>query len=400
MGESQEKIQITSQNEKLDGPVADMLEKILCCKSDNAKERKEQTMTFLEKELNKLFPEIFASEFIPHGRQADPIIRERMEKLSQHQLEILWDAILPHNQIEYARKKWNERGDRIREIIATKLVNIIGATYRPHHSHNMNPFEKIYNLASLLKGDILDDINPLEDVKKVLRGKKILVLGDEIGTLSQVLNTFGAEAYGIEYDPRVVALAHSGILAENLVPQTQVIEGNLWKLGDRESEFYKQISEKGPFDVIFSSAVFNDGSGFPEGAHHKYSGKYPKYFEEKNRGEFTSQEGWQAAANWDRFLVSLASLVKPTGLNIHQHVEFHTLYGSMVIRELSKKLDELAKSENANVRQYALSELEKMQEYSENYASSGDENIFVERGNMLVHFEQELEKLERGENIL
>ena len=46
-----------------------------------------------------------------------------------------------------------------------------------------------------------------------------------------------------------------------------------------------------------------------------------------------------------------------------------------------------------------VNELKKMQEYSENYASSGDENIFVERGNMLVHFEQELEKLER-DNIL
>lgn len=121
---------------------------------------------------------------------------------------------------------------------------------------------ELYLLGAFLKGKPLDEKNVISDLNVQLHDKKILVLGDDVGSLSEILNSFGANAIGIEYDFELVSAAHAGIFSEDHLPQTQVIHGDIGDLTDMDSDLYKTLQSKGPFDVIFSKAVFNGGSGY------------------------------------------------------------------------------------------------------------------------------------------
>lgn len=120
-------------------------------------------------------------------------------------------------------------------------------------------------IASCLKRTPLNEQDPVTDIKRVLRGKKILILGDDYGTMSEMLKFYGAESYGIEIDKYNVLIAHSGVMAENGEPQNQVIEGDVSELFDpNEGQLMQTLKKLGPFDVIFSKGVFNSGSGFSD----------------------------------------------------------------------------------------------------------------------------------------
>lgn len=58
---------------------------------------------------------------------------------------------------------------------------------------------QLYYIASYFKEARLDEKDPIADIRQVLQGKKILVLGDDTGSLSEMLRFYGAESYGIEY---------------------------------------------------------------------------------------------------------------------------------------------------------------------------------------------------------
>ncbi|MBU1126477.1 hypothetical protein KJ758_02600 [Patescibacteria group bacterium] len=126
---------------------------------------------------------------------------------------------------------------------------------------------QLYYLVSCLKKGKIDEEDPINDIKTVLDSKKLLVLGDDNGSLSEMLRFYGADAYGIEYDELAVLIAHSGILSRDGKPQTQLLSGNIGDLSLEQSELIEKLQKLGPFDTIMSHAVFNTGSGIEDAIH-------------------------------------------------------------------------------------------------------------------------------------
>jgi hypothetical protein len=130
---------------------------------------------------------------------------------------------------------------------------------------------QLYHLVSVLNGGLIGSKGDIKrELSEILQQKKILVIGDDIGSLSEVFNFFGAEAYGIESDDFYVAVAHSGLAGESGKPQTQVIRADVGDLQDKNKETFKYLEKIGPFDAIYSWAVFNFGSGIER---NEYLGK-------------------------------------------------------------------------------------------------------------------------------
>lgn len=119
----------------------------------------------------------------------------------------------------------------------------------------------LYYAASFLKGSRLDKDHLERDLRDSLVGKKILVLGDDSGSLSEIFGFYGAKCYGVEYDEFKILVAQSGILSENGKPQKQVMLGNIADLFLENSDLKKKLMRLRPFDLIVSYAVFNTGSG-------------------------------------------------------------------------------------------------------------------------------------------
>lgn len=123
----------------------------------------------------------------------------------------------------------------------------------------------LYWIASFLKGRPLEQSETIADVLKSLRGKRVLVLGDDTGSLSELLRHYGAESYGIEKDRFKLLIARSGILSLNGQPQEQTFEGSIGDFFENETTpLLKRLKELGPFDMIVSDYVFNNGSGIEE----------------------------------------------------------------------------------------------------------------------------------------
>lgn len=133
--------------------------------------------------------------------------------------------------------------------------------------------ETLYFIAALLNNAPVSHENIEQRIKEILKGKKILVIGDDFGTISEALNALGAEATGVEDSIISVKIAHSGALAEAGRPQNQVIQGDAWDIGNPNSLLYKKLQERGPFDMVYSHAVLNGGSGFPESQKSQTIGK-------------------------------------------------------------------------------------------------------------------------------
>lgn len=119
----------------------------------------------------------------------------------------------------------------------------------------------VYLAAYLDTGFLHSKENFYETIKSILRGKKILVLGDDTGSLSEMLNYFGAIAYGVEDTSHKVEAAHAGVYAEDFQPQPQVLLGDIQELKFESSELFQQLSQLSKFDVIFSSAVMRTDIG-------------------------------------------------------------------------------------------------------------------------------------------
>lgn len=168
------------------------------------------------------------------------------------------------------------------------------------------PVEGLYYIASFIKKKQLSEQDPLGDLRSILTGKKILVLGDDTGSLSEMLNVYGAEAYGIEYDEFEILLAQSGILSEDGSPQKQVIKGDIGDMTVESSPLLEKLQSIGPFDMIFSFAVFNYGSGI-ENAINNTSDEVPEY----EKGESKSV----------LFQNNCQHLLKSGGLQLHLHVD-------------------------------------------------------------------------------
>lgn len=142
---------------------------------------------------------------------------------------------------------------------------ILGRSF-PGYSSKPRKAIELFILGSLLLGRKIDTEQVGDDLKKAFTGRKVLVLGDDIGGMSEIVNLLGGTAYGIEHDESKVEIAQSGKLAESSQPQMQVIDGDILDLTDENSELMKKLSQLGLFDVICSDAVFNGGSGIEKSA--------------------------------------------------------------------------------------------------------------------------------------
>ena len=78
------------------------------------------------------------------------------------------------------------------------------------------------------RNDILTPDTVVERCKETLRGKQILSLGDDTGSLSEVLKHFGAEPVGIEFDSQKVAVGRAGVFSEDGKPNTSLIQGDFF----------------------------------------------------------------------------------------------------------------------------------------------------------------------------
>jgi len=238
--------------------------------------------------------------------------------------------------------------------------------------------ETAYFMAAFLNGGPIPSEGIDEKIREILKGKKILIIGDDFGTISEALNVLGAEATGIEYSSISVKIAHSGALAEDGKPQNQVLQGDAWDIGNPNSTLYKQLQERGPFDMIYSYAVFNGGSGFPE-----------------------SKKRWGIGK--ENFSLGLDQLLSDDGMQFHAGCEEQDVYlerlfrlkyvdGQNGYREAVKKLDDPELSE-------ALDEV--VTELSNNYNFHGGrydmpsriDNSALVRGRLTTHILPQVKKI-------
>lgn len=120
--------------------------------------------------------------------------------------------------------------------------------------------DSLIALATFLGDDgLIEPGNPVEQIREALHGKKILNLGADSGSFTQILEHFGCETLGIEYDERMVKAARTGILSEDGEPYESVIQGDVWDLMLPESDLSERIDDD--YDAIFSRLLFNEGSG-------------------------------------------------------------------------------------------------------------------------------------------
>lgn len=212
----------------------------------------------------------------------------------------------------------------------------------------------LYQVISFLQGRPVDADSFNEDAEKALKGKKILILGDDTGSFSEILNSFGAEAIGIEYDKKKVLTAHSGVFSESNLPQDQVIYGDIGDLTDQSSDLYKTLLEKGPFDVITSSAVFNIGSGIDNAIEKRGIGK-----------EFANKE-----ENFGRALVdSSMNLLTENGFSLHDSVDMRRMFGRYGHRNITKFV--------GSMRSLSYSEINKPFFYGEQGTGHDGSLIFI-----------------------
>ena len=195
---------------------------------------------------------------------------ERIRKLEAAFVQAYPSAIVrfdPSIQIKTERKLESLPPDK-RE----KFSKIVG---KNNNRFGLASYQ-LYDLASVMRGHAIGEEHPLDEIREAVKGKKILIVGDDVGSLSEALNLLGASAYGIEYSKTEVEIAHAGVLSVDGKHQSQVIEGSAWDLIDENSDLVRTIREHGPFDYIFSSGVLNAGSGFDSGI--KDFEKYNKWY--------------------------------------------------------------------------------------------------------------------------
>ncbi|MDY6789608.1 MAG: hypothetical protein SVV03_06650 [Candidatus Nanohaloarchaea archaeon] len=130
----------------------------------------------------------------------------------------------------------------------------------PSYIHRKKRGSELLYLATMFSDDgLIEPGRAVSNVRENLEGKKILSLGDDTGSLTEVLEHFGCRATGIEHDKAKVDIAKTGILSEDNTPRQNVIQGDIWELMIPESNLAQDIDQD--YDAIISYALFNIGSG-------------------------------------------------------------------------------------------------------------------------------------------
>jgi hypothetical protein len=125
--------------------------------------------------------------------------------------------------------------------------------------------DRVSLLATGIKGEALQAVSEsqarIDELRSLLEGKRILVLGDDRGSLSTVLRlAFGAQAIGVEKDYLKVCVAHCGLMNPDARKDLHVRHGDIWDLVLPESNIRSEIDRYGAFDAIVSWYVFDVGS--------------------------------------------------------------------------------------------------------------------------------------------
>ena len=194
---------------------------------------------------------------------------------------------------------------------------------------------QLYYIASVFKGGRLDENDPSLDIKTALQGKKILVLGDDIGSLSEMLNLYGADAYGVEYDKFKILVAHSGRLAESGQPQTQVIEGNVSELfSSSDTSLLARLKQLGQFDMIFTDNLLNEGSGIEAAIDLRFMGVLP----DESLWAKWRASGRKGLAPPERFQHNCRTLLKPEGMQLHLRTDIWGAFPRDLEERIGKEL--------------------------------------------------------------
>lgn len=159
---------------------------------------------------------------------------------------------------EYCRL-WAIEATRIREYAELESTVEINDAWL--HRKNGRGFEVI-RLASAIAGKPIGTCQAVEEVREALANKRILSLGDDTGSLTEILKSFGCDTVGIECDPVKVAIANAGYFDEHRAPRPDVIQGDIWSLLTQDPVLSKHVTP-GSFDAIISVDLWN-GSGAEE----------------------------------------------------------------------------------------------------------------------------------------
>ncbi len=118
---------------------------------------------------------------------------------------------------------------------------------------------ELTRLASAIQDRPVRLSHAIEDSRTALANKRVLSLGDDTGSLTELLRSFGCDTIGIEYDPVKVAIANSGYFNEHYATRQDILQGDMWDLLLPNSPLAETIGAQ-PFDAIISVDLWN-GSG-------------------------------------------------------------------------------------------------------------------------------------------
>lgn len=223
----------------------------------------------------------------------------------------------------------NKITEYLKSQVFPKTFEVQG--YTPYSSKRHQ--SDLFMLGSVLLNRRINPEQIETDLVEAFKGKQVLVLGDDMGTLSETINRLGGTAFGIEYDDELVRVARSGKNAEDGLPQTQVIEGDVADLIDENSELFKKLKSLGAFDAIYSHAVFNSGSGI-DNADRDYEPN-----SEGNHLEFTGS-----------VFLHTDTLLKDDGFQVHGNIEDGFRLFEYGVRPKEETLKPILMQEGGRVR--------------------------------------------------
>lgn len=137
----------------------------------------------------------------------------------------------------------------------------------PISLHSKKRGDELIYLATLFNREMqpIPTEAAIGNISERLQGKRVLSLGDDTGSLSEVFASFGCEAYGIEADPAKISIARIGYFSEDRQPNTKVIYGDVWQLVLPDSNLRKMVAQR-QYDAIISVDLFDEDSGGEEPA--------------------------------------------------------------------------------------------------------------------------------------
>ena len=175
--------------------------------------------------------------------------------------------------------------------------------------------EELIFLATLFnKGKFIQPSTAVAAVQRLLKGKRILSLGDDFGTLSEALSKLGCHVTGIEFDPQLVKMARSGNYTEDGKPNTAVVQGDVWELLLPESALAKEIGKD--YDAIISVWLFNGGS---RGDHPSWQIRRTlhSWYPEEIQRDFDDDSQRDRAESLSIFTKHIEPLLSSKGFQLH-----------------------------------------------------------------------------------